>query len=351
MLKKDSKIFHEDIERRRGNMRIAINGFGRIGRLVLRELLRRGSDIEVVAINDLTDSKTLAHLFKYDSVHKVLPNEVKATENSIIIDGKEIKVFAEKDPENLPWKDLGVNVVVESTGVFRNREGAEKHLKAGAKKVVITAPAKGEDITIVIGCNEEQLKPEHNIISCASCTTNSIASIAKVLNDEFKIVTGHLITIHSYTNDQRILDLPHKDLRRARAAAMNIIPTTTGAAKAVALVVPELKGKLDGMAIRVPTPDGSITNLSVVVEKETTAEEVNEVIKKATEGRLKGIIGYNTEPIVSSDIVGSKYAGIFDSTLTKVMDGTLVNVFSWYDNEYGYTNRVVDTLEMVEKLL
>ncbi|MBO8140204.1 MAG: type I glyceraldehyde-3-phosphate dehydrogenase [Thermosipho sp. (in: Bacteria)] len=332
-------------------MRIAINGFGRIGRLVLRELLRRGSDIDVVAINDLTDSKTLAHLFKYDSVHKVLPNEVKATENSIIIDGKEIKVFAEKDPESLPWKDLGVDVVVESTGVFRNREGAEKHLKTGAKKVVITAPAKGEDITIVIGCNEEQLKPEHNIISCASCTTNSIASIAKVLNDEFKIVTGHLITIHSYTNDQRILDLPHKDLRRARAAAMNIIPTTTGAAKAVALVVPELKGKLDGMAIRVPTPDGSITNLSVVVEKETTAEEVNEVIKKATEGRLKGIIGYNTEPIVSSDIVGSRYAGIFDSTLTKVMDGTLVNVFSWYDNEYGYTNRVVDTLEMVEKLL
>lgn len=332
-------------------MKIAINGFGRIGRLVLRELLRRGSDIEVVAINDLTDSKTLAHLFKYDSVHKVLPNDVKATENSIIIDGKEIKIFAERDPENLPWKDLGVDVVVESTGVFRNREGAEKHLKAGAKKVVITAPAKGEDITIVIGCNEEQLKPEHNIISCASCTTNSIASIAKVLNDEFKIVTGHLITVHSYTNDQRILDLPHKDLRRARAAAMNIIPTSTGAAKAVALVVPELKGKLDGMAIRVPTPDGSITTLSVVVEKATTAEEVNEVVRKATEGRLKGIIGYNTEPIVSSDIVGSRYAGIFDSTLTKVMDGTLVNVFSWYDNEYGYTNRVVDTLEMVEKLL
>jgi glyceraldehyde 3-phosphate dehydrogenase len=351
MLKKDSKIFHEDTNKRRDIMKIAINGFGRIGRLVLRELLRRGSDIEVVAINDLTDSKTLAHLFKYDSVHKVLPNDVKATENSIIIDGKEIKIFAERDPENLPWKDLGVDVVVESTGVFRNREGAEKHLKAGAKKVVITAPAKGEDITIVIGCNEEQLKPEHNIISCASCTTNSIASIAKVLNDEFKIVTGHLITVHSYTNDQRILDLPHKDLRRARAAAMNIIPTSTGAAKAVALVVPELKGKLDGMAIRVPTPDGSITNLSVIVEKATTAEEVNEVVRKATEGRLKGIIGYNTEPIVSSDIVGSRYAGIFDSTLTKVMDGTLVNVFSWYDNEYGYTNRVVDTLEMVEKLL
>ncbi|SHH58735.1 type I glyceraldehyde-3-phosphate dehydrogenase [Thermosipho atlanticus] len=332
-------------------MRIAINGFGRIGRLVLRELIRRESDIEVVAINDLTNAETLAHLFKYDSVHKVLPNEVKATESSIIIDGKEIKIFAEKDPENLPWKDLGVDVVVESTGVFRKREGAEKHLKAGAKKVIITAPAKGEDITVVIGCNEEQLKPEHNIISCASCTTNSIAAIAKVINDEFKIITGHLITVHSYTNDQRILDLPHKDLRRARAAAMNIIPTTTGAAKAVALVVPELKGKLDGMAIRVPTPDGSITNLSVVVEKETTVEEVNEVLKKATEGKLKGIIGYNTAPIVSSDIVGTRFSGIFDATLTKVMGGTLVNVFSWYDNEYGYTNRVVDTLEMVEKLL
>ncbi|ABR31115.1 glyceraldehyde-3-phosphate dehydrogenase [Thermosipho melanesiensis] len=332
-------------------MRIAINGFGRIGRLVLRELIRRNSDIDIVAINDLTDAKTLAHLFKYDSVHKILPNEIKATENSIIIDGKEIKIFAEKDPENLPWKDLNIDVVVESTGVFRNREGAEKHLKAGAKKVVITAPAKGEDITIVLGCNEEQLKPEHKIISCASCTTNSIASIAKVINDEFKIITGHLITVHSYTNDQRILDLPHKDLRRARAAAVNIIPTTTGAAKAVALVVPELKGKLDGMAIRVPTPDGSLTNLSVIVEKATTAEEVNEVVKKATEGRLKGIIGYNTEPIVSGDIVGTTYAGIFDATLTKVMNGNLVNIFSWYDNEYGYTCRVVDTLELVEKML
>ncbi|MBT1247575.1 MULTISPECIES: type I glyceraldehyde-3-phosphate dehydrogenase [unclassified Thermosipho (in: thermotogales)] len=332
-------------------MKIAINGFGRIGRLVLRELIRRNSDIEVVAINDLTDAKTLAHLFKYDSVHKILPNEVKATENSIIIDGKEIKIFAEKDPENLPWKDLGIDVVVESTGVFRKREGAEKHIKAGAKKVVITAPAKGEDITVVLGCNEEQLKPEHAIISCASCTTNSIAAIAKVINDEFKIVTGHLITVHSYTNDQRILDLPHKDLRRARAAAINIIPTTTGAAKAVALVVPELKGKLDGMAIRVPTPVGSLTNLSIIVEKETTAEEVNEVVRKATEGKLKGIIGYNTEPIVSGDIVGTRYAGIFDSTLTKVMDGKLVNIFSWYDNEYGYTCRVVDTLELVEKML
>ncbi|WP_212715425.1 type I glyceraldehyde-3-phosphate dehydrogenase [Thermosipho ferrireducens] len=332
-------------------MKIAINGFGRIGRLVLRELIRRKSDIEVVAINDLTDSTTLAHLFKYDSVHKVLPNDVKATENGIVIDGKEIKVFAEKDPENLPWKDLGVDVVIESTGKFRDRAGAEKHLKAGAKKVIITAPAKGEDITVVIGCNDEKLTAEHNIISCASCTTNSIAAIAKVINDEFGIVTGHLITVHSYTNDQRILDLPHKDLRRARAAAINIIPTTTGAAKAVALVVPELKGKLDGMAMRVPTPDGSLTALSVIVEKETTVEEVNKVVRDATEGRLKGIIGYNEAPIVSGDIVGTTYAGIFDSTLTKVMDGKLVNVFSWYDNEYGYTCRVVDTIEMVRKLL
>ncbi|ODN30722.1 type I glyceraldehyde-3-phosphate dehydrogenase [Fervidobacterium thailandense] len=332
-------------------MRIAINGFGRIGRLVLRELIRRGSDIEVVAINDLDKAETLAFLFKYDSVHKTFEGEVKATENSIIINGKEIKVFAEKDPANLPWKDLGVDVVVEATGKFTERDGAIKHIQAGAKKVIITAPAKGEDITVVIGCNEDQLKPEHQIISCASCTTNSIASIVKVINDNFNIVTGYLVTVHSYTNDQRVLDLPHKDLRRARAAALNIIPTTTGAAKAVALVVPEVKGKLDGMALRVPTPDGSISVLSVQVEKATTAEEVNAKVKEATEGRLKGIIKYNEDPIVSSDIVGSTYAGIFDATLTKVMNGTFVTVYSWYDNEYGYTCRVVDTIELVRKML
>ncbi len=333
-------------------MRVAINGFGRIGRLFLRELLRRGTDIEVVAINDLDSAVTLAHLYKYDSVHGVLESEVKATEDSIVIDGKVIKVFKEKDPSALPWKDLGVDVVIESTGKFSEREGAMKHIEAGAKKVVITAPAKGEDITVVLGCNEELLKPEHQIISCASCTTNSIAGIVKVLNDNFKIQKGYLVTVHSYTNDQRVLDLPHKDLRRARAAALNIIPTTTGAAKAVALVVPEVKGKLDGMALRVPTPDGSMSVLTVTVEKSTTAEEVNALIKEATtNGRLKGYIGYNEDPIVSSDIIGSRYAGIFDATLTKVMDGNLVTVYSWYDNEYGYTCRVVDTVELLKKML
>jgi len=332
-------------------MKIAINGFGRIGRLVLRELIRRGSNVEVVAINDLDKAETLGYLFKYDSVHKTFNGEVEIKENSIVVNGKEIKVFAEKDPANLPWAALGVDVVVESTGKFTERDGAMKHIQAGAKKVIITAPAKGEDITVVFGCNEELLKPEHQIISCASCTTNSIASVVKVINDNFGIVTGYLVTVHSYTNDQRILDLPHKDLRRARAAAVNIIPTTTGAAKAVALVVPEVKGKLDGMALRVPTPDGSMSVLTTQVGKSTTTEEVNAKVKEATEGRLKGIIKYNTDQIVSTDIVGTTYAGVYDATLTKVMNGNLVTVFSWYDNEYGYTCRVVDTIEKVGTLL
>jgi len=332
-------------------MKIAINGFGRIGRLVLRELIRRGSNVEVVAINDLDKAETLGYLFKYDSVHKTFNGEVEIKENSIVVNGKEIKVFAEKDPANLPWASLGVDVVIESTGKFTERDGAMKHIQAGAKKVIITAPAKGEDITVVFGCNEELLKPEHQIISCASCTTNSIASVVKVINDNFGIVTGYLVTVHSYTNDQRILDLPHKDLRRARAAAVNIIPTTTGAAKAVALVVPEVKGKLDGMALRVPTPDGSMSVLTAQVQKSTTTEEVNAKVKEATEGRLKGIIKYNTEQIVSTDIVGTTYAGVYDATLTKVMNGNLVTVYSWYDNEYGYTCRVVDTIEKVGTLL
>ncbi|HOS51340.1 MAG TPA: type I glyceraldehyde-3-phosphate dehydrogenase [Fervidobacterium sp.] len=332
-------------------MKIAINGFGRIGRLVLRELIRRGSNVEVVAINDLDKAETLGYLFKYDSVHKTFNGEVEIKENSIVVNGKEIKVFAEKDPANLPWAALGVDVVVESTGKFTERDGAMKHIQAGAKKVIITAPAKGEDITVVFGCNEELLKPEHQIISCASCTTNSIASVVKVINDNFGIVTGYLVTVHSYTNDQRILDLPHKDLRRARAAAVNIIPTTTGAAKAVALVVPEVKGKLDGMALRVPTPDGSMSVLTTQVGKSTTTEEVNAKVKEATEGRLKGIIKYNTDQIVSTDIVGTTYAGVYDATLTKVMNGNLVTVYSWYDNEYGYTCRVVDTIEKVGTLL
>jgi len=331
-------------------MKIAINGFGRIGRLVLRELIRRGSNVEVVAINDLDKAETLGYLFKYDSVHKTFNGEVEIKENSIVVNGKEIKVFAEKDPANLPWASLGVDVVIESTGKFTERDGAMKHIQAGAKKVIITAPAKGEDITVVFGCNEELLKPEHQIISCASCTTNSIASVVKVINDNFGIVTGYLVTVHSYTNDQRILDLPHKDLRRARAAAVNIIPTTTGAAKAVALVVPEVKGKLDGMALRVPTPDGSMSVLTAQVQKLTTTEEVNAKVKEATEGRLKGIIKYNTEQIVSTDIVGTTYAGVYDATLTKVMNGNLVTVYSWYDNEYGYTCRVVDTIERVAKM-
>jgi len=330
--------------------RVAINGFGRIGRLVYRIIYeRKNPDIEVVAINDLTDTKTLANLFKYDSVHGKFKGEVSYTPESLIIDGKEIKVLAQPDPSQLPWKDLGVDIVIESTGIFRTREKAELHLKAGAKKVIITAPAKGEDVTIVIGCNEDLLKPEHTIISCASCTTNSIAPIVKVLHEHFGIQWGFLTTVHAYTNDQRVLDLPHKDLRRARAAAINTIPTTTGAAKAVALVVPELKGKLDGVALRVPVPDGSITDFVAVVEKETTVEEINSVMKEATEGKLKEIIAYNEDPIVSSDIVGTPYSGIFDATLTNVK-GNLVKVFSWYDNEYGYSNRVVDTLEMLIKM-
>lgn len=332
-------------------VRVAINGFGRIGRIVLREILRRNSkDIEVVAINDITDAATLAHLFKYDSVHKIYPGEVKVSDGNIVIDGKALKVFSEKDPSKLPWKDLGIDVVIESSGVFTERDKAALHLQAGAKKVVITAPAKGEDITVVIGCNEKDLKPEHTIISCASCTTNSIAPIIKVLHRKFGIKSGFLTTVHAYTNDQRVLDLPHKDLRRARAAALNTIPTTTGAAKAVALVVPELKGKLDGIALRVPVPDGSISDFTALVEKPTTIEEVNAVMKEACENELKGIILYNEDPIVSSDIVGTPYSGIFDATLTNVKDN-LIKVFSWYDNEYGYSCRVVDTVELLAKLM
>ena len=331
--------------------RVAINGFGRIGRVVLREILKRQSqNFEVVAINDITNPETLAHLFKYDSVHGIFQGEVKHESDAIVIDGKRYRVLSERDPANLPWAELGVDIVIEATGLFRTREKAELHLKAGAKKVIITAPAKGEDITAVIGCNEKELTSEHAIVSCASCTTNSIAPVVKVLHEKFGITSGFLTTIHAYTNDQRILDLPHKDLRRARAAAVNTIPTTTGAAKAVALVIPELKGKLDGVAVRVPVPDGSITDFVAVVEKSTSVEEVNNAMKEAAENELKGIIAYNTELIVSGDIVGSSYSGIFDSTLTKVND-RLVKVFSWYDNEYGYSCRVVDTVEMMAALL
>jgi len=340
-------------------VKVAINGFGRIGRVVFRIIHERQkegklSNIEIVAINDLTDPKTLAHLLKYDSVHRKFKGEVKSKDDGIEVDGKFIKVYAEKDPEQLPWKELGVDIVIESTGVFRDPAKAKKHVKAGAKKIIVTAPFKGEptddSVTIVLGVNDDWLKPEHVVISNASCTTNSIAPVVKVLHDKFGIVNGLLTTVHSYTNDQRILDLPHKDLRRARAAAVNIIPTTTGAAVAVTQVIPELQGKLDGMAIRVPTSDGSISDFSAVLEKEVTVEEINAVMKEASETYLKGILGYNEELIVSSDIVGTAFSGIFDATLTKVK-GKLVKVFSWYDNEAGYSNRVVDTLEKVAEML
>lgn len=332
-------------------VKVGINGFGRIGRIVFRQMVEN-SNFEIVAINDITDTKTLGALLKYDSVHGKFKGTVEVTENSLIVNGKEIKVFAEKDPGKLPWKDLGVELVIESTGVFTSKEKVTPHLNAGAKKVIITAPAKGEvDATIVMGVNDNILTPEMTVISNASCTTNSIAPVIKVLNDNLKIKKGLLTTVHSYTNDQRVLDLPHKDLRRARAAALNIIPTTTGAAKAVGLVIPELKGKLDGIALRVPTPDGSISDLTIEVEKSTTIEEVNQMIKKATENELKGILGYNEDPIVSSDIVGSTFAGIFDATLTNVVDGNLVKVCAWYDNENGYSAMVVKLAEKLAKML
>jgi len=329
--------------------RLAINGFGRIGRLVFREMVKRG-EFEIVAINDLTDSATLAHLLKYDSVHGRFKGSVEAKEGAIVVNGKEVKVFSEKSPANLPWKDLGVELVIEATGVFRNREKTMPHIDAGAKKVLITAPAKGEvDATIVLGVNDDVLKPEMKIVSNASCTTNSIAPIIKILNDNFKIQKGYLTTVHAYTNDQRILDLPHSDLRRARAAAANTIPTSTGAAKAVGLVIPELKGKLDGIAMRVPVTDGSITDLTVVLEKETTAQEVNALVKNAAETVLKGIVEYTEEELVSSDIVGTTVSSVFDSNLTAAM-GNLLKVCAWYDNEYGYSCRVVDLAKiMMEK--
>ncbi|CAO81669.1 Glyceraldehyde-3-phosphate dehydrogenase (GAPDH) [Candidatus Cloacimonas acidaminovorans str. Evry] len=329
---------------------VAINGFGRIGRLVLRVILDSHPELNVVAINDLTDAKTLAHLFKYDSVHKIYPGNVSSEENYLVVNGKKFRIFAEKDPEVLPWKDLGVEFVIESTGIFTSKEKASKHLKAGAKKVILTAPAKDEvDATIVMGVNHTSLKAEHTIVSNASCTTNCLAPVAKVLQDKFGILNGLMTTIHSYTNDQRILDLPHNDLRRARAAAMSMIPTSTGAAKAIGLVIPELKGKLDGVAIRVPTPDGSLVDLCANLEVEVTKEEVNMAMKEAAETYLKGYLMYTEEPIVSIDIVGNSFSSIFDALITYTK-GKMVKVFSWYDNEYGYSNKVVDLLEYMRKL-
>ncbi len=327
-------------------VKVAINGFGRIGRITFRALLKK-ENVEVVAFNDLTDTKTLGHLFKYDSVHGKFNGTVEVDGEFLIINGKRIRVYAERDPQNLPWGELGVDIVAECTGIFRRRDLLEKHIKAGAKKVLLSVPSdKPEDVdaTIVLGVNDEKLKAEHLLVSNASCTTNCLSPIAKVLHDNFGIKTGLMNTIHSYTNDQIILDSPHKDLRRARAAAVSIIPTSTGAAKAIGLVIPELEGKLHGLAMRVPTPDGSVVDLTCEVEKTTTVEAINEAMKIAAEGPMKGILEYITDPIVSIDIVGNPHSSIFDSGLTMVK-GNLVKVVSWYDNENGYSNRLADLLE------
>ncbi len=328
-------------------MRVGINGYGRIGRIVHRISLQR-KDIEIAAINDITDSKTLAHLLKYDSVHGTLNAPVQTEENAIVVDGKKSTITAFRNPGEIPWKDLGVDVVVESSGLFTDREKAQLHFKGGAKKVIISAPAKDPDITIVLGVNHKAYDPKkHNIISNASCTTNGLAPIVKVLNDNLGIESAFMTTVHSYTNDQKILDLPHKDLRRARAAAISMIPTTTGAAKALHLVIPEVKGKLDGISIRVPTFDVSIVDLSAVVKKQTTAEEVNAMFKKMADSDMKGILGYSDQPLVSIDHRGTHFSTVLDSLLTRVINGTLVKVFSWYDNEWGFSTRMVDLIELV----
>ncbi|MBJ7249694.1 MAG: type I glyceraldehyde-3-phosphate dehydrogenase [Thermoleophilia bacterium] len=328
--------------------RVAINGFGRIGRNVLRAAYARSADLEIVAINDLTDPKTLAHLLRYDSVLGRFGHTVEVTDDGIAIDGKEIRVLAERDPAALPWKELDVPIVLESTGFFTSREGASKHLTAGASKVIISAPATDPDVTLVLGVNDAAYDPAtHHIISNASCTTNCLAPVAKILLDEFGIERGFMTTTHAYTNDQSILDLPHADLRRARAAAVNVIPTSTGAAKAIGLVVPELKGRLDGIAMRVPVPDGSVVDLVLELGREATVEEINSAIKaKADKGALAGILEYTEDPIVSSDVIGSSYSSVFDSKLT-MANGRLAKVISWYDNEFGYSNRVVDLLQRV----
>lgn len=329
--------------------RVAINGFGRIGRCVFRAALQRDLDIDFVGVNDLTDASTLAHLLKYDSVHGIASFDVKAEENALIVNGKKINVYSSKDVSALPWGELDVDVVIESTGVFRKREQVSAHLKAGAKKVIISAPADDPDITVVLGVNFDKYdKSKHHIISNASCTTNCLAPVAKVLHDKFGIISGIMTTVHSYTNDQRILDLPHKDLRRARAAAVSMIPTSTGAAKAVGLVLPELKGKLDGMAVRVPTPNVSMVDLTCNLNKAVTKEEVNMAMKEAAEGDMKGILQYVEEELVSIDFNGNPHSSIFDAPLTKVINGTCVKIISWYDNEWGYSNRIA---ELSTKLL
>lgn len=328
---------------------VGINGFGRIGRHVFKIAFEKG-DIEIKAINDITSAQTLAHLLKYDSIYGRYTKSVKVEGEAIIVDGKKIKISAERDPKNLPWKELGVDVVIESTGVFRKREQVMWHVEAGAKKVILTVPAKDKvDNTIVLGVNDDALRTEDVVVSNASCTTNCLAPIVKVLNDTFGVEQGLMTTIHSYTNDQRILDLPHSDLRRARAAALSMIPTTTGAAKAVGLVIPELVGKLNGMAIRVPTPTGSLVDLVVQLKKDASVEEINAAMKKAAEGQMKGILAYCDEPIVSADVIADTHSSIFDALSTMKLGSGLVKVLSWYDNEWGYSSRVVDLIGLIAK--
>jgi glyceraldehyde 3-phosphate dehydrogenase len=331
------------------SVKVAINGFGRIGRNVLRAA-RNTSEFEIVAINDLTNPQTLAHLLKYDSIHGILAEDVSSTADGIRIGGKLIKVFSERDPAALPWKELGVDIVIESTGFFTNAKDAAKHIQAGARKVVISAPGKDVDLTVCMGVNDNLYDAtQHNIVSNASCTTNCLAPVAKVLLENFGIVKGLMTTVHAYTNDQSILDLPHSDLRRARAAALSMIPTTTGAAKAVALVLPELKGKLDGMAVRVPVPNVSLVDLVVETEKTTSAEEVNKALKAAAEGPLKGILAYCEEPLVSCDFNGNPSSSTVDAATTTVIGGNMVKVLSWYDNEWGYSSRIVDLVKLIAK--
>jgi len=329
-------------------VKVAINGFGRIGRMVFKAGYK-DKNIEFVAVNDLTDAKTLAHLLKYDSVHGKFPGKVEAKGNNLIIDGKKLEVFAEKDPSNLPWKKLKVDIVVESTGFFRTKDKVQLHIDAGAKKVILSAPGKDDIKTIVMGVNHKDIKKEDTMISNASCTTNSLAPMAKVLHEKFGIKRGFMTTVHSYTGDQRILDGPHSDLRRARSAAANIIPTTTGAAKAVGLVLPELKGKLDGIAIRVPTQDGSVTDLVVELKKDVTAKDINKAMKNAANKELKGILEYTEDPIVSSDVINNPTPCIFDALSTSVIEGKMVKVLSWYDNEWGYSCKMIDMIKVMSK--
>jgi glyceraldehyde 3-phosphate dehydrogenase len=329
------------------SVKVGINGFGRIGRNFFRAARQRGADLDFVAVNDITDAETLAHLLKYDSVLGNLDADIKISEDGIRVDGDEFRVLAERDPANLPWKELGVEVVVESTGLFTDRDKAEKHRSAGAEKVIISAPAKGEDITIVLGVNHEQYDPEaHHIISNASCTTNCVVPMASVLEDAFGIDRALMTTCHAYTNDQNLLDLPHKDLRRARAAAINIVPASTGAAKSTSLAIPKLKGRMDGMAFRVPVPDGSVTDLVSILEREVSLEEVNEAFRVAAEGRLEGLLRYTEDPLVSSDVVGDPHSCVFDALSTMAI-GNMVKVIGWYDNEWGYSNRLVELTELV----